>query len=89
MTGLGRFARERGLTRIEATSAGIAEWADHVKALGEGLLMNEIASWMTGVNRSVEGQAGPQDHALQRWPTRLSRALRRVLADRYRKLALA
>ncbi|HYP36369.1 MAG TPA: hypothetical protein VEQ62_08505 [Stellaceae bacterium] len=42
MTGLGRFARERGLTRIEVTSAGVAEWTDHVKALGEGLLMNEI-----------------------------------------------
>ena len=56
MTGLVCFARERGLTWIEATSAGIAEWTDHVKALGEGLRMNEIASWMTGVNRSVEGK---------------------------------
>ena len=55
MTGLGRFARERGLTRIDATSAGVAEWTDHVK-LGEGLLMNEIDSWMTGVNRNVEGK---------------------------------
>ena len=55
MTGLGRSARERGLTRIDATSAGVAEWTDHVK-LGEGLLMNEINSWMTGVNRNVEGK---------------------------------
>ena len=56
MTGLGRFARERGLTRIEVTSAGVAEWTDHVEALGEGLLMNEINSWMTGLNRNVEGK---------------------------------
>ncbi len=42
VTGLVRFARDRGLTRIEATPAGVADWTDHVKALGEGLLMNEI-----------------------------------------------
>ena len=38
VTGLVRFARDRGLTRIEATAAGVAQWTDHVKALGEGLL---------------------------------------------------
>jgi hypothetical protein len=56
VTGLIRFARDRGLTRIEATAAGVAHWTDHVKALGDGLLMNEIDSWMTGVNRNVEGK---------------------------------
>ena len=56
MTGLVRFARARGLSRIESTSAGVAEWTDPVKALGEGLLMNEIDSWMTGVNRNIEGK---------------------------------
>ena len=25
-------------------------------ALGEGLLFNEVDSWMTGVNRNVEGK---------------------------------
>lgn len=34
----------------------MAQWTDHVKALGEGLLMNEIDSWMTCVNRNVEGK---------------------------------
>src|SRR5919205_226788 len=56
VTGLIRHALERGVTRIEATAAGVAQWTDHVKASGEGLLFNEIDSWMTGVNRNVEGK---------------------------------
>src|SRR5499427_4297304 len=32
VTGLIRFARDRGLTRIEATAAGAAAWTDHVIA---------------------------------------------------------
>ena len=43
------------MTRIEATQADVAQWTEHVKALGEGLLANEIDSWMTGVDRDVEG----------------------------------
>jgi len=56
VTGLIRHARDHGLTRIEATAAGVADWTDHVKALGEGLLSNEIDSWMTGINRNIEGK---------------------------------
>src|SRR5689334_15116985 len=44
VTGLIRHARERGVTRIEATADGVAQWTDHVKASGEGLLFNEIDS---------------------------------------------
>ena len=60
VTGLMRFATERGLTRIAATPNGVAEWTDHVMALGEGQLMNEIGSWMTGVNHNVEGKQNPR-----------------------------
>jgi cation diffusion facilitator CzcD-associated flavoprotein CzcO len=56
VTGLIRHARDHGLTRIEATQAGTARWTDHVKALGEGLLSNEVNSWMTGINSNVEGK---------------------------------
>jgi cation diffusion facilitator CzcD-associated flavoprotein CzcO len=56
VTGLVRYARDHGLTRLEATEAGVASWTDHVKSLGVGLLSNEIDSWMTGVNRNVEGK---------------------------------
>jgi cation diffusion facilitator CzcD-associated flavoprotein CzcO len=56
VTGLIRFAREHGLTRLEATEAGVASWTDHVKSLGVGLLSNEVNSWMTGINTNVEGK---------------------------------
>ncbi len=56
VTGLIRFARDSGLTRLEATAAGVTSWTDHVKALGVGLLSNEVNSWMTGINTNVEGK---------------------------------
>lgn len=56
VTGLVRFARDNHLTRLEATTAGVDSWTDHVKALGVGLLSNEIDSWMTGINSNVEGK---------------------------------
>jgi len=56
VTGLIRFARDRDLTRIEATAAGAVAWTDHVIASSEGLLFAEVDSWMTGINRNVEGK---------------------------------
>src|SRR5271155_997723 len=56
VTGLIRFARDRDLTRIEATVAGAVAWTDHVIASSEGLLFAEVDSWMTGINRNVEGK---------------------------------
>ena len=56
VTGLMRFARDKNLTRMEATAAGVDSWTDHVEALGVGLLSNEVNSWMTGVNSNVEGK---------------------------------
>jgi hypothetical protein len=38
------------------SSAGVADWTEQVKALGEGLLMSKIDLWMTGANRNVEGK---------------------------------
>jgi hypothetical protein len=48
--------REHGLTRAECRPEAVAVWTNHVRALGEGLLSNEIDSWMTGINRNVEGK---------------------------------
>jgi cation diffusion facilitator CzcD-associated flavoprotein CzcO len=56
VTGVIRAMRERGLTYVDARPEGVATWTEHVKSLGEGLLSNEIDSWMTGVNRNVEGK---------------------------------
>ena len=89
VTGLIHYACDHSLTRIEATRAGVAEWTDHVKALGEGLLMNEIDSWMTGVNRNVEGK---QTRKIMRYSgghPAFRQHCDAVAADGYRKLALA
>ena len=89
VTGLVRFARDRGLTRIEATPAGVAQWTDHVRGLGEGLLMNEIDSWMTGVNRNV---AGKQTRKIMRYSgghPAFREHCDTVAAAGYRKLAMA
>ncbi len=56
VTGLIRHMREHGLTCVEARPEGVKSWTDHVKALGVGLLSNEIDSWMTGINRNVDGK---------------------------------
>ena len=56
VTGLIRHARDHGLTRVEATPEGTARWTEHVKVMGQGLLANEVDSWMTGINRNVEGK---------------------------------
>jgi cation diffusion facilitator CzcD-associated flavoprotein CzcO len=56
LTALIRFARERGLTYIDATPEAVADWTDHVIATNEGLLFTEVDSWMTGINRNLEGK---------------------------------
>jgi hypothetical protein len=56
VTGLVGYARDHGLTRVEATKAGVTSCTEHVRSLGVGLLSNEIDSWMTSINRNVEGK---------------------------------
>jgi len=50
------FMNARGLTRADAKPEAVAEWYEFVKSKGEGLLSNEVDSWMTGVNMNVEGK---------------------------------
>ncbi|HXO01212.1 MAG TPA: NAD(P)/FAD-dependent oxidoreductase [Stellaceae bacterium] len=88
-TGLIIFACARGLTRVEATAAGVAEWTDHVLATGQGLLMNEIDSWMTGVNRNVEGKQTRRVMRYSGGHPAFREHCDAVAADGYRKLALA
>ena len=89
VTALIRHTRERGVTRIEATPTGVARWTHHVKESGEGLLFNEIDSWMTGVNRNVEGK---QTRKIMRYsgghPT-FREHCDAVAATGYREVALA
>ena len=60
ISGANSFATERNLTRIDATPSAVTEWGNHVHELGKGLLMNEVGSWMTGVNRNVESKQEPR-----------------------------
>ncbi len=89
VTGLLDFAHGHDLTRVAATEAGVRCWTDHVKSLGVGLLSNEVDSWMTGINRNVEGK---QTRIIARYsgsaPAYRARC-NDVAADAYRELALA
>jgi hypothetical protein len=89
VTGVIQYAIERGLTRIEATAAGVSEWTDHVLALGQGLLANEIGSWMTGVNRNVEGKQSPRIMRYSGGHPAYREHCDAVAAAGYRQLALA
>ena len=89
VTGLIRHARENSLTRVEATAARVMSWTDHVKALGVGLLSNEVNSWMTGINSNVDGK---QTRIVARYsgsaPAYRARC-DEVALRRYQELALA
>jgi cation diffusion facilitator CzcD-associated flavoprotein CzcO len=89
VTGLLRYARETNLTRVEATAMGVTAWTDHVKALGAGLLSNEVNSWMTGYNTNVDGK---QTRIVARYsgsaPAYRARC-DEVAARQYQELALA
>ena len=56
VTDIIRHMKERGIDRAEATPEAVAAWTENVHACGVGLLSNEVDSWMTGVNRNVEGK---------------------------------
>ena len=84
-----RYARDHGLTRIEATQPGVAQWTEHVKGLGEGLPMNEIDLWMTGVNRNVEGKQTRKIVRYSGGHPAFREHCDAVVADGYRALALA
>lgn len=88
-TGLIRYARDHGLTYLEATEAGVTDWTDHVKSLGKGLLSNDVDSWMTGVNSNVEGK---QTRIIARYSGSAPAYRKRcdaVAANGYKELVLA
>ncbi len=89
VTALIRFARERGLTRVEATRAGSAEWTAHVIETSEGLLFTEVDSWMTGINRNVEGKQVRRIMRYSGGHPAFRKRCDAVAADGYRELALA
>jgi cation diffusion facilitator CzcD-associated flavoprotein CzcO len=89
VTRLIRFARDRDLTRIEATAAGAGAWTDHVIAASEGLLFTEVDSWMTGINRNVEGKQVRRIMRYSGGHPKFRERCDAVAADGYRELSLA
>ena len=79
----------RGLTMVEPRPEAVDEWTGFVKKKGEGLLSNEVDSWMTGVNQNVEGK---QVRIIARYSGTAPEYRAwcdRVAADGYRELRLA
>jgi cation diffusion facilitator CzcD-associated flavoprotein CzcO len=56
VSGLMRAARDRRITRVEATPEAEAEWSRHIEELADGMLYTQIDSWATGINSNVEGR---------------------------------
>lgn len=56
VTDLLKFCTEKGYTYAEPTEAAVQGWTDHVAACSEGSLINEVDSWITGVNKNVKGR---------------------------------
>ncbi|KAI0596581.1 putative flavoprotein [Biscogniauxia sp. FL1348] len=55
--GLLEFCHDRGYTRVEPTQEAVDAWGRHVVACSQGSLINEVDSWMTGVNTNVDGKS--------------------------------
>jgi cation diffusion facilitator CzcD-associated flavoprotein CzcO len=89
VTGLIRFACDRGLSRIEATAVGAGAWTDHVIASSAGLLFTEVDSWMTGINRNVEGKQVRRIMRYSGGHPAFRQRCDAVAADGYRELVLA
>jgi cation diffusion facilitator CzcD-associated flavoprotein CzcO len=89
VTGVIRFARDRGLNRIEATAEGANAWTDHVIASSEGLLFTEVDSWMTGINRNVEGKQVRRIMRYSGGHPKFRERCEAAASDGYRELSLA
>ena len=50
------YLDRRGLRGADVRPEAVDEWTAFVKRKGQGLLANEVDSWMTGVNQNVEGK---------------------------------
>ncbi|KAJ5675502.1 hypothetical protein N7462_008399 [Penicillium macrosclerotiorum] len=51
-----KFCHDNNYSYIEPTQEAVDKWTDHVAACSEGSLINEVDSWLTGVNTNVDGK---------------------------------
>ena len=50
------YCEENSYTSVEPTEDAAEQWDQHVNDCGKGSLMNDVDSWMTGVNKNVKGK---------------------------------
>ncbi len=56
ITNLIEYMVKQKFTRAEATPDAVDSWHTYVLSQGEGLLANQVDSWMTGINSNIEGR---------------------------------
>ena len=56
ITNLIEYMLKQKFSRAEATLDAVASWYTYVLSQGEGLLANQVDSWMTGINSNIEGR---------------------------------
>ncbi|HYE93752.1 MAG TPA: NAD(P)/FAD-dependent oxidoreductase, partial [Terriglobales bacterium] len=78
----------RGLRVADPRREAVEEWTAFVKKKGEGLLANEVDSWMTGVNQNVEGKNVRIIARYSGTAPEYREWCDRVAADGYRELTL-
>ncbi|KAJ5525282.1 hypothetical protein N7494_011932 [Penicillium frequentans] len=47
------FCRDNGITLAATSHQNVLDWTEHVHTCADGLLANEVDSWMTGVNKNL------------------------------------
>ncbi|KAF4998618.1 hypothetical protein FGRMN_2944 [Fusarium graminum] len=53
-----QYCKDSGYTSVQPMEKAVEEWTEHVIECSESqTLMNEIDSWMTGVNKNVKGKS--------------------------------
>ena len=82
------YLERRGLRVADARRDAVEEWTAFVKKKGEGLLANEVDSWMTGVNMNVEGKNVRIIARYSGTAPEYREWADRVAADGYRELTL-
>ena len=50
------YCKVNGYSYVEPEEEAVAAWTEHVVECSKGSLINEVDSWMTGVNKNVKGK---------------------------------
>lgn len=57
ITAMLAYCKEHNYTYVEPTEEAVEQWTDHVIECGKAsVLINEVDSWMTGINKNVKGK---------------------------------